>query len=325
MNYLLYLLIADSGPFESELVCSILSFNKVASQWCKKNVKILIYADRRIGLPQACMDNIQIEFNVLEQDKIKEWIDKCNGLLYVLKPRIMLEFLEERQACGILVDTDTFFVKNPEPLFRSVEEGNLVMHLEEWPITHRPRVCAFFQNKTFYRLDKSKYGILSDFNMWNAGVVGACPRYQKLLYEIIHLTEQMSNDSEWPEEEKRFCEQISCSYYFQKQDERLLPAEEYIIHYWFYKQCRYLLMRYFNFWVGSDELPYKEMMAFVDADIAASQILGYGDLPELTMRLFTKHGTLYDYHYDGLPPGSYIGNLLRKNDLSRFAFNAGKT
>ena len=312
MYYLIYLLFgANKESFINELIYSLLSFNKIAGDWSKRNIQILIYTEDKIHLPEQLAD-LPIGFVVLSGKEIDEWYRRANGYPLILKARVMSEFLQKFTANGILVDTDTFFAKDPETLFKAIEQGCFVMHLKEYPITRRPEVHSLLQTKTFKRLNGDLFMIDPAIYMWNSGVVGIKADQQELVAEIIYLIEQMSFEKAWPPEERRFIEQTSYSCYLQGQDMPLLPADEYIIHYWFFKPARYLLGNYFNYFHGSDYQESRRLMQIQNLEPEMFASPSYNDLPHLIMKLIKKFSLNEAYFPECLPSDTHIGRILRE-------------
>lgn len=312
MYHLLYLLFGqDKGNLKSELVYSLLSFNMVAGEWSRKNIQILICTDEEIVLPPV-LHSLQISFHMLKQEEIREWISKANKHSLVLKARVVFNLLQQVASHAVLVDTDTFFVKDPESLFRLVEQGNFLMHLKEYPISRRPKVYRFFRNRMFRKLNGSHFAIVPPFYMWNSGVVGVDHRNTKLLAEVIYLIEQISSEDEWPPEESRFIEQTSYSYYLQKQEMQLLPADDHIIHYWFFKEARLLLGNYFNYFHGMDDQVFRKTLEMQNARPEDFSGLSYEALPPVIFDIMKKYSLINEYHFECLPVDTYVGKLLRQ-------------
>lgn len=311
MGYLIYLLFGkNSADHQSELIYSLLSFKKVAGEWSNKNVTILIYTDNAFSLPE-CLSDIRVEFNILDKEEISNRIKRANGHALILKAVVMNDFLKKYQACGILTDTDTFFIKDPGQLFDKVNEGCLLMHLKEYPLANRPDICSFFKKKGFKQLDGSDHLISPDFFMWNSGIVGLTQTHLHLTNEVIYLIEQIAEEKEWPAEQARFIEQTCYSYYLQKQGPKLLPAEDVVVHYWFFKQARYLIGNHFGFFYGSDEDRFNQLINNQPSQAEQLRNLPYSALPSLIARLMKQFGLFEEYHFECLPMNTYIGKVIR--------------
>lgn len=300
----------NSAGHRNELIYSLLSLKKVAGEWSIKNISILIYTDSTFIIPE-CINNLNLKFNVLEKEEINNWIRRGNGHALILKAVVMNDFLKKYKACGILVDTDTFFIKDPEQLFGKAAEGNLFMHLQEYPISYRPGIYSFFKKKAFKHLDGSEHVILPDFYMWNSGIVGLTPMYLSVTDEIINLIEQVAAENDWPADQEKFIEQTCFSYYLQEQHSKLLPAEEYVVHYWFFKQARYLLGYHLGFFYGSDEVRFNQLIVKHQLQATRFSKLPYNTLPIVIASLMKEFRAFQGYHFESLPINTYIGKVIR--------------
>lgn len=311
MCYLIYLVFGKGNSnLISELIYSLLSFNKVAGEWSKKHIQIIIYTEEAITLP-ASLAHLGVKIIYLDEEEVCEWIRKGNGHALVVKARVMAAFLQQYSAPGLMIDTDTFFRKDPAPLFDEVQEGHLVMHMKEYAIVKRTRIYSFFQQKKFRQVNGKEYTVSPAFDMWNSGVIGLHPAYNYLMPDIISLIQQVALEKDWPSEEQRLIEQTVYSYFLQTQASELRAADEFIIHYWFIKPCRYLLGNYFNYFHGSDEAEFIQLMHMTHATRADFDDLSYDTIPLLMILLLRKNGALHDYLFECLPDHTYMGNILR--------------
>lgn len=311
MYYLIYHLFGkDNNQMKSELLYSLFSFDKVTGENNKQNILILIYTDVKFDLPNS-LGKLRIKFQYLDEKDVQHEILRANGCHFIIKAIIIAEFLQTFKSYGIFIDTDTFFTRDPIPLFRSVAEGFLLMHVNEYPISQSPNVYSYFKREIFKNTEGADYSVKPDFDMWNAGVIGISPTYEKYLPEIICLIRQMAFNEELIPAVKRLIEQISFSYYLQKHPDKLLPSDEYIFHYWFFKETRYLLGNHFNYFYGSDYSEFINLLNDNNIKLHDLNDIPYEGFPFLIFRMLRKHGELNDYHYKSLPPSSTIGKILR--------------
>lgn len=311
MNYLIYIVFGnEKGRYKSELVYSLLSLDRMTTDRSRENIAILIYCDGEIELPDR-LNHLPVSFNYLKKEDIISWINKGNGHSLILKAYVMLDFLQKYDSGGILVDTDTFFIRDPESLFETIKSDRLLMHLKEYPLKNRPKIHSFFQKSEFRRLNGDRYTISPSFYMWNSGVVGIHSDYVRLLPEIIFLIEQISFDKEWPLEERLLIEQTAYSYYLQVQETELLPAEEYIVHYWFFKEFRFLLGKYFDFFLEEDQEILEQILADKRLEESDFSELKYDNLPTLMFRFMSAYDMLRGYHFECLPKDTLVGSALR--------------
>ena len=170
--HLLYICLGNNPTIYRELIYSLLSFNKVAGNWTKENVEIIIFTDDEIELPDGVFDLLSIQIKTVSKDMISEWVKSCNDFFLIVKARILADFLESTDTNALLVDTDTFFMKDPKDLFEKVSKGELIMHLKEHKISKRAEMIGYFNKNKFKLINGEAFSIGSDCEMWNSGVIG---------------------------------------------------------------------------------------------------------------------------------------------------------
>ena len=311
---LIYLVIEKENTVRSnELIYSLSSLNEIAGQSVKEKLKIVIYANRPFALP-VYLEGLDITFSILQESTISEWVKKANGHFFVVKAWITLETLSKFGTCTVLLDTDTFFYKDPEPLFTKIQEGYSVMHLREYNIFSDSNLNTFFAQRSFNSLDGNSNSIHPGCYMWNAGVVGVHPDNIYLLPEIISLTEQLSfetNNQGW----RNLLEQISFSYFLENQRNGMVEAEGYIFHYWFFKYARYLLGSYFNEFSQSDREEYTRLLQETSLNTEHFSKLTLAGLPLVIAQLTNRFIEVGQQLLAALPETSYVGKLIRDGPL----------
>ena len=101
-------------------------------------------------------------------------------------------------------------------------------------------------------------------------------------------------------------EQIVISYFFERTG-RLIPAEKYIFHYWFYRPTLGLLKYFFNGDMSTKDNLFVEFFGIEKEEDKPK----YQDLPRCSMQLFISFSEVYDWHLYSLPRTSYPGRFLR--------------
>ena len=76
--------------------------------------------------------------------------------------------------------------------------------------------------------------------MWNAGVLGFNSKKSNVLNDVLKLT-----DSMYPMFPKHVVEQLAFSFYFTRNG-IVQAAEDWVYHYWDFKEFRSVLNAYFN-------------------------------------------------------------------------------
>jgi hypothetical protein len=308
MNYFLYLVIGVKSAILEELYGSLWSLKEVTT---KKDFEVVIYTDGDLALEQASF-GFKITVNILSRNQLSEWLQDINYLL-ILKPRVIKHFLDHHQGNVLFLDTDTFLMRDPAGLFDAISKGKLVMHLKENSITKRK---AFRENvlpHVFSATNGSQFRIGSNTAMWNSGVIGISNRHAGLLDEALSFIRQLWKIGRW-----HTIEQFALSYFFQREG-KILAADRHVMHYWFFRQTRYLLGHYFNINNEAGERFIREISELGIFD----EHLSYEKLPQHALKIFVARSTVFDWHLYTLPGDSYPGKLLRRvmvKDIQSLAF-----
>lgn len=288
----------DQNGLLKELICSLMSFQKVSSEANKKNTQIIIYSSNPISIPSA-LNDLSITFRPLSDQEVAESLKKYNGFALALKVKVLLNFFQTISKGNVLfVDTDTFFVKDPHVLFESIGKGKLVMHVKEHKIKHRPALRGYLVKKTFKDMQGHNFKIDPGIDLWNTGVVGMNYAFSPQLEAVLHLIEQLTEDVNF-----HILEQLSFSYILQK-NERFLPADPYIVHYYFFKSFVHVLGRYFNFTINEDTQLLDKLGK---ANILPKEI-EYTDLSRILIN--SLKNSFVEWIFFCLPPDSHIGKIL---------------
>lgn len=275
-----------------------MSFRKVSSEASKRRTQIIIYSSNPISLPDSLKD-LSIVFRSLSEQDVAESLEKTNGFLLALKVTLLQKFFQTiSEGNVLLVDTDTFFIKDPHPLFDAIEKGDVVMHIREHTIKHRPALRGYLVTKTFKDDHGADFRIAPDVDVWNTGVVGMNHSVSPYLVAVLHLIEQLTADVDF-----HILEQLSFSYVLQKA-KRVVPADPYIIHYYFFKSFVHVLGRYFHVTVNEDKQLLDKLQK---VKILPEQIV-YEDMPKILINALKS--SFVEWIFFCLPPHSYIGKVL---------------
>jgi len=243
-NYLIYQAYGKNEIID-ECLFSLLSLRYYVSDDFLQKLQILIYTDRpdAFGFAEKIEINNNIIFEPITQEKIAEW----RGLIdfvHRVKVEILKDATQKYQGKFLYLDTDTYFLDNPEKVFELITSQNYLMHLPEGAIGSR-------KNLTFKKLNdflkKRKYTLPigedqiqlpADLVMWNAGVLGFCSDKVELFEKVLIFT-----DNFYQLYHKHIAEQLAFSYYMQT---NLLATNDYVFHYWNFKEFRVILKQFFE-------------------------------------------------------------------------------
>ncbi|MBC8109984.1 MAG: hypothetical protein H7Y04_02885 [Verrucomicrobia bacterium] len=228
--YLLYQAYGHADIF-NECFYSILSFFRTSTTITTKQVKIVVYTDK----PEKFADYPVIT-EKLAAEKITEWRGE-KDFVHRLKIKVLQDFFSKYpQAALIYSDTDTAWLQDGYSLFEEIKNGTLYMHIREETLDSKTTLLG---RKIYRFLKKNDFGIPLDTFMWNAGLIGMNEKKQDLLQEVLKLSDKM-----YAAYQKHVMEQLAFSFIFQKYG-RILPAENYVYHYWNFKEFRVVLNDFF--------------------------------------------------------------------------------
>lgn len=303
MNHIIYLASGDKDSIYKELKYSLLSLNKVCSENFRNNLRIIIYTDREIMLPKA-LQNLNIIFEYFTKQDVADWTKNCKGYFFIIKAKVMQKFLSNNAGKILFIDTDTFFLKDPSSLFNQIGKGKAVMHIKEHSVRQRPTMKEYLRIKHFYSQEGTRFQIDPVFDLWNSGVIGIDNSSLPQLEKITLLIEQLTEDTNW-----HILEQLSFSYYLGKIN-KIISADSYIIHYYFYKPFIHFLGSYFHDFSKEDQPHIDELKNLK----LLPEKFEYKRLPYLLLNCL-KMFSIREWVFYCLPANSFIGGLLRKELL----------
>src|SRR5205814_2283821 len=96
-----------------------------------------------------------------------------------------------RKAGGVyggklaLIDTDTYFLRDPSEIFDRIDDAHVVMHADEGPIRDHGQIASYRQLMQGY---PGPYRFDEDSHMFNSGVVGIGDKAKALIDDAAKLT-----------------------------------------------------------------------------------------------------------------------------------------
>ena len=162
MNTLVYLLYGAHREYQIELTYSVLSALHWAGDRCS-DLRIALVTDeanRRTDLP---VENI-----VFSPAEFAGWTR--DGLYrHEAKIHVVIEALNLFKGKVALIDTDTYFLRDPRALFDRIAPGSSVMHAYEGTLGNDRLLSPILRTAT---CDSSAYPISAATRLFNSGVIG---------------------------------------------------------------------------------------------------------------------------------------------------------
>lgn len=312
MCSLLYLVIGDRPALRRELDLSLLSLDRCAGPWTRENVTVRIYSDRPIELPET-FTGLDVNVQVLTADELQEAMKCGNDFILALKPWVIRHCLNKTKGAVLFVDTDTCFIKDPAPLFEALRRGHLILHLRENWIKARRQMSSYFKTNKLKRLDGSRIDVSPREYMWNSGVVGIGNDRVALLDEVMNFIRQLSENQRW-----HVMEQLAFSIFWARAG-RVIEADRYVFHYWFFRHGAHALAGYFGI-LSDDERREAVSLGYDPARLSS---MAYEHIPDEIMRVAKRNEMTPDWLFWDLPARTFTGRRLRRvfcTDLASLVF-----
>ena len=212
-------------------------FSFLSQQKSFEHFRIVLYTDNPDYFKKKLPEDVEISYELLTKDRIKEMCG-VNDFLHRMKIALIEHTFKNYNGKILYVDSDTFFVGNPQPLIEQISEGISSMHKHEYEFEtlfhlKRPAGNTFIEfaellrDNTFLSHNKQKTKIPLSASSWNAGVMIFDPSHAKFINDVYALTEQF-----YPPTKNHASEQYAFSILLQN-NTQILPSEEYIYHYWY--------------------------------------------------------------------------------------------
>lgn len=231
-----FILVAQSFGRESEyrrVAFAILSY--YAHNDGATAPKTILFTDQPSWF-EPYFKELPISFVLLSPEKIKQMRGKID-FLHRMKIALIEEAFQTYNTNILYLDSDTFFVANPNHLMAQLSPQNSFMHLWEYQFETLRNLPlpggATFQ--AFVKLIESKLFKVGDTDMkieatmssWNAGVMMLHQSHQALIPAVYQLTDQF-----YPDTQNHASEQYAFSIMLQT-NTKLQACDAVIYHYWY--------------------------------------------------------------------------------------------
>ena len=186
MKVLTYFLYGNRAEYELELTLSILSALRHLGP-DRHDITIAVVTDRTAFLP-----GFPIELITVPAAEIVAWqatpVGKFN---HRAKPHALLAALDRYQAPAVLLDTDTYFLRDPREFFTRIADDKSLMHASDHYAIADNALVAPIAEKYPNGVDLLGVHIDPQSEMLNSGVVGVTPANRHLIVQAIELIDQL--------------------------------------------------------------------------------------------------------------------------------------
>jgi hypothetical protein len=232
MNFLVYQ--AHSSPdIYHETIYSIYSYSIVDGG---AGTEFIIFTDN-IAYFKQYLGNLQVHYVPITTQLVTEWKGDLD-FIHRVKIKVLQQALNSFRGNFLYVDSDTYFLRSLSATFQAISEGKLFMHCHEKNLD-TSKVYRPLLNHKF--ISNGRTIVLTDkIEIWNAGAIGFTNDAERLLQEVLDMTDLL-----YRYYQKHVIEQFSFSYIFQSQA-KINSLEKEIYHYWSLKEIRPYLQQIFD-------------------------------------------------------------------------------
>lgn len=201
-----------------------------------RETKTLLYTDEP-GFFEEYLRDLPVTYLTMTYEKMKE-MRGTDDFLHRMKIAIIDDAFRQSPGNIFYVDSDTFFVADPSPLFGRMTGKLSFMHqceysfesLRQMPLpSGEPfhAVSKHLEKNLFTMADgrKQKFGL--DLSSWNAGAMLLHRDVEKLLPDVFAITDQLYTATR-----NHASEQYAFSLVLQR-DTEIEACESVIHHYWY--------------------------------------------------------------------------------------------
>lgn len=238
-NYLLYLAYGGDD-YNNEALYSLLSYYKFNTQ---AQNRVVIYTDNTGFFKQYLPEDVI--YRELAPEELTEWKGTVN-FNHRIKIKVLQDACTRFKGNILYTDTDTFYTRDITPLFDKIDKGAILFHKHENTLRNNRGGIAgkmrrfLKKHNTFALKSQPEHVILTEnLAIWNAGSIGFKTDFCDVLQPVLELTDEL-----YSRYRLFVMEQIAFNYFFQKIS---MPesTEDYVGHYWYFKEFRTVLKHFF--------------------------------------------------------------------------------
>ena len=184
----------------------------------------VVYTDRR-DLFEAC----PIEIVELTSATLDQWM---SGGSYIHRRKTMaiLDALERFGGQVVFIDSDTFFRRAPEHLFRRISDRDACLHVMEGRLDsgewHSNKLLASYDGRPLGAEHGTSFRVQPSCRMWNTGVIGLGPAQLDTYRRVPALIDEL-----WAMSHVNVVEQYVTGQLLEE-NFYVHPCMDVVFHYW---------------------------------------------------------------------------------------------
>jgi hypothetical protein len=182
MKVLAYLMFGMRSEYETELIFSALS----ALRWTSgtPGITLCVVTDRPSSLSRLSVDTLYVS-----SEEIARWTHNGRSI-FRAKPCALLRVLAHYAAPCVLIDTDTYFIRNPLQLFERISPNDSLMHASDGYRIGDTQlwspILPFIDEMSCGEVPVSRSS-----EMLNSGAIGLHPQNAALIEKAIVLMDRL--------------------------------------------------------------------------------------------------------------------------------------
>lgn len=203
----------------------------------KANVRTLVFTDQPAAF-EPYFGGLPVQYELLTPERLAEWRGP-DRYVHRVKLACLAHALHQHPGHDLLFcDSDTFFVAEADQLLQRLQPGTSLMHQREYRLEDAVNIYAAFHQAKYPRkllalLDErtflvgaQKVRFRKAQYSWNSGVLGLTAALAPAMPDVLALNDEVYAHTGW-----FTSEQIAFSLALPVLS-RVLPAEQYVLHYW---------------------------------------------------------------------------------------------
>lgn len=272
MNYLVYL-VYGGEDYNNEALYSLLSYYNFHT--VDEN-QVVLYTDDAAFFKQHLPTGVI--YRELDKQTIAEWKGEFN-YVHRVKVKALQDIAVNYSGNILSVDTDTYFKGNVASLFEEITKGHIVFDKCEGRLIDNPggiarKTRAFLKKENRFSLPSSSEIITIDetLTVWNIGVTGLSTAAAEMLVKTEQLIDVLYGKYQF-----YVMEQIAFNSIF-RQKGVPIAAENYIHHYWYFKEFRAVLKHFFEHNKGKTFAQLQQEISKINPEILSEEKRAYKKL-----------------------------------------------
>ncbi|WP_126546969.1 hypothetical protein [Hymenobacter amundsenii] len=223
--------------FKNEAIFSILSYLEICDNADK--LTIIVYTDSALYFESVLGQQGNIIYEEIDSAQWQAWRGDID-FVHRAKIEVIKHALEKNGGNILYLDSDTFFLKDPKPIYNAIESGIHFLHVREGLIANGSPLHIAIYDFLMAHPAEEWSAISIHTAMYNAGAIGLSRKDLKLLIQTISLTDKLYRA--YP---SHVMEQLAFSIVLNQNG----PAGEvapFVLHYWHMKEVRSELDKFFG-------------------------------------------------------------------------------